>query len=120
MIWVGAEHHAAWRKHPLPIAINEDGCVGRTHTLAALTKNKKLYRATYSSPSLNGILAMVRAGLAVAAIPECSRPDYLVRLGEAEGLPQVKPIEIVLVKGHKSESQAVEYLASEIIMSLGK
>lgn len=58
--------------------------------------------------------------LGIAAIPECSRPDYLIRLGEADGLPPIKPIEIILVKGSKNELPAVEYLASEIISSLAK
>lgn len=120
MVWVGAERHAVWKKNPLPIAVNEDGCVGRAHTLAALTKSRRPYKATCSSPSLNGILAMVNAGLAVAAIPECSFPEYLIRLGKTEGLPQIKPIDIVLVKGRKSDSQAVDYLADEIISSLAR
>lgn len=119
MIWVGHARHAAWEKSPLPLALYEPGCVARTHTLAAMTKTTKPYRATYSSPSLAGILAIVQAGIAIAALTECSAPAHLVRLGKAEGLPPIKPLDIVLVKGRKRNSPAVEHLANEIIAKLG-
>jgi DNA-binding transcriptional LysR family regulator len=120
VVWVGSERSAIWKRSPLPIALNEDGCVARSHTLSALERGKIPYRAAYSSPSITGILAMVSAGLAIAAIPECSVPAQLIRLGEAEGLPAIKPINIVLVRGSNTSSQAVEYLANEISGSLGR
>ncbi len=86
MIWVGSEKHRAWDKSPLPVALYEPGCVARANTLAALANSPKPYRATYSSPSLLGILAMVEAGLAVAALAECSAPRHLTRLGSGAGL----------------------------------
>ena len=119
MIWVGADKHRAWEKSPLPVALYEPGCVARANTLAALANSTKPYRATYSSPSLLGILAMVEAGLAVAALAECSAPRHLTRLAHAQGLPPMAPLDIVLVKGSNSNSPAVEYLAGEIIANLG-
>ena len=118
MVWAGAQRHAAWNKAPLPVALYESGSLARAHTLAALEKNAKPYRAAYSSPSLLGILAMVEAGLAVAALAECSVPAHLVRLGPAEGFAPLEPLDIVLVKGRKSSSPAVEYLANEIMTAL--
>ncbi|MFC7517850.1 LysR family transcriptional regulator [Herbaspirillum sp. GCM10030257] len=120
MVWVGCERTPVWKKTPLPVALNEDGCVGRNHTLIALKKSKISYRAAYSSPSITGILAMIHAGLAIAAVPDCSVSGELIRLGEAENLPVIKPIDLVLVKGANGNSQAADYLANEIISSLGK
>lgn len=119
VVWVGAEKHGAWKKSPLPVALYEAGSEVRAHTMAALEKNGKPYRATYSSPSLLGIVAMVEAGLAVAALAECSVPAHLTRLGKAEGFPPIDPLDIVLVQGRKSKSPAVEYLANEIVANLG-
>lgn len=119
VVWVGAEKHAAWKKSPLPVALYESGSVVRAHTLAALEKWAKPYRATYSSPSLLGILAMVEAGLAVAALAECSVPPHLTRLGKVERFPPITPLDIVLIKGRKSDSPAVEFLANEIVANLG-
>ena len=119
MIWVGSAKHTAWKKSPLPLALYEPGCVARTNTLAAIEKSSKPYRAAYSSPSLAGILAIVEAGIAVAALTECSAPAHLVRLGKAEGLPSIKHLDIVLVQGRKSRSPAVEHLANEIVANLG-
>ena len=118
MIWVGSPRHAVWKKSPLPVALYEKGCMARAHTLAALEKSGKPYCATYSSPSLLGILAMVEAGLAVAALAECSIPPHLARLGKAEGLTPLEPLDIVLIKGRKNSSPAVECLASEIMAAL--
>lgn len=118
MVWVGSPRHAVWNKSPLPVALYEKGCVARLHTLAALEKSGKPYCATYSSPSLLGILAMVEAGLAVAALAECSIPAHLARLGKAEGMTPVEPLDIVLVKGRTNSSPAVECLAGEIMASL--
>lgn len=118
MVWVAAEKHAAWKKTPLPVALYEKGCVAREHTLAALDKSARPYCATYSSPSLLGLLAMVEAGLAIAALAECSAPTHLVRLGKAEGLKPIEPLDIVLIKGRKNSSPAVECLAEEIVRGL--
>ena len=118
MVWVGSQRHAVWKKSPLPVALYEKGCVARAHTLEALEKSGKPYCATYSSPSLLGILAMVEAGLAVAALAECSIPAHLARLGEAEGLAPLEPLDIVLIKGRKNSSPAAECLANEIMAAL--
>lgn len=119
MVWVGAERHAVWRKSPLPVALYEPGSVARANTLAALEKSALRFDATYSSPSLLGILAMVEAGLAIAALAECSAPPHLTRLGKAEGLKPIAPLDIVLVKGRKNSAPAVNYLADEIMNVLG-
>lgn len=119
MAWVGSDKHRVWDKSPLPVAVYEAGCVARAHTLAALAESGKAYRATYSSPSLIGILTMVEAGLAIAALAECSVPPHLIRLGAAQGLPPLAPLDIVLVRGSNSTTAPVEYMAKEIIASLG-
>ena len=120
MIWVASERHRAWEKSPMPVALYEPGSVARAHTLEAMANSPKRYRATYGSSSQLGILAMVEAGLAVAAVTECGAPPYLRRLGLAEGLPPIAPLDIVLVKSGQKGSAAVDYLAAEIIANLGK
>lgn len=118
IVWVAAERHGAWKKTPLPVALYEKGCVLREHALAALAASGRPFSGTYSSPSMLGILAMVEAGLAVAALAECSAPAHLRRLGEAEGLQPMAPLDIVLIKGRKNSAPAVECLANEILASL--
>ncbi len=119
IVWVGAERHAAWKKLPLPVALYEKGCEARAHAVTALEQSGRPYYSPYSSPSLLGILAMVEAGLAVAALAECSAPAHLVRLGKAEGFAPIEPVDIVLVKGRANSSAAIECLAKEIVETLG-
>ncbi|NHZ64174.1 LysR family transcriptional regulator [Massilia genomosp. 1] len=118
LVWVGSQRHAVWKKSPLPVALFDKGCVAREHTLAALEKSARPYGARYSSPSLLGIVAMVDAGLAVAALAECSIPPHLARLGDAEGLPPLEPLEVVLIRGRSSDTPAVACLAGEIMAAL--
>lgn len=117
MVWVGpgpaaAGEGAVWARRPLPVALWEAGSVARAHTVRALEAAGVPHRAAHSSPSLLGLLAVVEAGLAVAALPVCAAPAGLARLGPAEGLPEVAPLDIVLARGAGSASAAADAFAA--------
>jgi DNA-binding transcriptional LysR family regulator len=71
-VWVASPHHVTWSKEPLPVALFEPGCAPRMNVLQALGDAGRSYRAAYSSASLLGLIAVVQAGLAVAALNEGS------------------------------------------------
>lgn len=118
MTWVASARHGVWHKSPLPVALYEIGSVARANVLAALASGSKPVSATFSSTSLAGILAMVDAGLAVAALANCSVPAHLKRLGTEDGFSKIAPLDIVLVRSSKSNSPPINYLANEIISNL--
>eukprot|EP01132_Coremiostelium_polycephalum_P003530 gene3530-4392_t len=95
LIWVASPTHVAWENDPLPIALFEPGCAARMNVLDALGDADRSYRCTYSSASLLGLIAVVQAGLAVAALAACSVPSTLRVIGENEGLPPLRDLEIV-------------------------
>lgn len=68
LIWVGPKDAKPENESPLPIAVFNQGCIHRQWAIEALEKNNLDYRIAYSSPSIAGILAAVRSGLAVAPI----------------------------------------------------
>ena len=118
MTWVASAKHGVWHKSPLPVALYEVGSVARNNVLAALASGNQSVSTTFSSTSLAGILAMVDAGLAVAALANCSIPAHLKRLGVEDGFTAIAPLNIVLVRSSKSNSPPINYLADDIISSL--
>ncbi len=107
LVWVGAAQYEVWRKHPLPVAVYENGSTARINALAALTTQGLAYRVVYHSPSLAGQLAAVESGLAVAVLTRCSVPSNLQILQERHGLPSPKPVQVAVVRSKNSKGDAV-------------
>jgi DNA-binding transcriptional LysR family regulator len=119
MVWVGApDDTSVLATSPLPVGLYEHGCVARAHTLAALNGAGIRYRAAYSSASLLGLVATVDAGLAVVALARCSVPSRLAIYGEAQGLPAIEPLEIVVARSAKSDRPTCDYLAAQMMQDL--
>ncbi|MGO4451129.1 LysR substrate-binding domain-containing protein [Phyllobacterium sp. TAF24] len=109
-VWVASPTHVTWENDPLPIALFESGCAGRTHVLQALGDADRSYRCTYSSASLLGLIAVVQAGLAVAGLAACSVPSSLRIVGENEGLPPLHDLEVGVMRNPTSTDAAVNRL----------
>ena len=74
--------------HPiLPLVAYPQGCVFRKRAVHELERRGRPWRVAYSSASLMGIQAAVRAGLGVAVGTERGVPADFRRLGVADGLP---------------------------------
>ncbi|WP_246520019.1 LysR substrate-binding domain-containing protein [Ancylobacter lacus] len=106
LVWAASPHHVAWAQDPLPVALFEPGCGARIHVVDALGEAGRAYRCVCSSGSLIGVTAVVEAGLAVVALAACSVPPGLVVIGEAEGLPPLRPLEMCLLRNPASEQPA--------------
>ncbi|RQH08883.1 LysR family transcriptional regulator [Paraburkholderia dinghuensis] len=119
MVWVGsATDPATATLSPLPVGLYEHGSVARAHTVAALDAARIRYRAAYSSASLMGLMATVEAGIAVVALTRCSVPPRFVVLGEAQGLPKIEPLDIVVARSVKSNRPICDYLAQQMAQDL--
>jgi DNA-binding transcriptional LysR family regulator len=106
MVWVGLPEALLYKARPLPVALYEAGSAARKLSLEALARAQISYRATYESPSLLGLLSVVEAGLAVAALARCSVPTTLAVLGEMQALPTIAPLEIALVRSERPSAPA--------------
>ncbi|WP_343715892.1 LysR substrate-binding domain-containing protein [Inquilinus sp.] len=120
LVWFGSPDHDPQAEEPLPVALYEPGCVARGVTLEALAAAQRPYRIAYSSPSLVGLLAVVRAGLAVAVVVGCSLPEGMRVLGERDGLPPLPSLEIGLAWGARPRTPAAARLAEQIHDSVGR
>ena len=107
MVWVAAPGSAAAARTPLPVALYEAGSPAQLRPVAALEAAGIAYRAAYSSPSLLGLLAMVEADLAVAALARCSVPASVMILDHRHGLPAIADLEVVLARSAGSRRQEI-------------
>ncbi|MEK6293398.1 MAG: LysR family transcriptional regulator, partial [Paraburkholderia tropica] len=119
MVWVGSpDDPAPLAMSPLPVGLYEHGSVARAHTVAALDATRIRYRAAFSSASLTGLMATVEAGIAVVALTRCSVPARFAVLGEAQGLPTIEPLDIVVARSVKSNRPTCDYFVEQMVQDL--
>ncbi len=119
LVWVASEQHEAWRRDPIPLALHELGNRFRTEVLAGIAALGRNYRVVYGSPNLTGQLAIVEAGLAVAALARSSAPAHFKLLDARHGLPDLPKMEVALARSKDSRrSAAVEAMYNEVLHAL--
>jgi len=112
--WVGPQGGALHRRDPLPLAAAHPGCTWRRAALESLGRAGRRVRVTYNSTTQSGCFAVVLAGLALTISTPTRLPAGLVWLGEAEGLPALTDMGIVLARGELALSPGGEALAEAI------
>jgi DNA-binding transcriptional LysR family regulator len=119
MAWAAARgNRQVWKERPLPIAVFAHGSAARGHAISALQGAGIRYRMSYESPSLLGLISMVEAGLAIAPLARCSIPEHLVLLGEADGLPPLPSLDVVLARSARSARPPCDFLAEQMLADL--
>lgn len=114
LVWAAADHYKL--EKPLSLVLSPQPCIYRARALAALDKARKPWHISYTSPSLAGTLAAVRAGLGITVLPANMLPSGLhsIRSGT---LPELADAQIALLK-HGELPKAAEMLAEHIIHSM--
>lgn len=116
LIWAAAEHYQL--KSPLPLVLAPQPCIYRARALAALDRTRKPWQIAYTSPSLAGTIAAVKAGLGITVLPANMIPQGLTPLKNSSvKLPHLPDSEIALIK-RDDISKAGKVLAAHIISSL--
>jgi len=118
LVWVASPRLVIDAEEPLPLVLAPIPDVYRRRAQAALDQAGRAWRVIYTSPSLMGLQAAVRAGLGVTVLPREMVPPGLIVLGEAERrLPPLPDTEIVLYQA-PGISRAAALLAEHIVHSL--
>lgn len=120
LVWVAADESVAERDGPIPLVVAPSPCVYRKRAITALEHAGRPWRCAYTSPSLAGQQAALRAGLGVTVLPREMAPPDLVRLGEHLGLPRLADTEIALMRASTAVPAAAERLADFILSSLDR
>lgn len=118
LVWVGAGEDVLPKEAPIPLIAAPAPCVYRKRATAALDAVGKAWRVAYTSPSLAGQHAALRAGLGVTALPTEMVPAELMTFGAAHGFPPLSDAEIALIRASKTLPVAAERLATFILASL--
>lgn len=112
--WVGQQGTSLHRRDPLPLAAAHPGCTWRRAALEALGRAGRRVRVTYNSSTQSGCFAVALAGLAITISTPTRLPPGLTWLGEAEGLPQLAEMGILLSTGEVPLSPGGVALAEAI------
>lgn len=105
LVWAAAQ---GWRQRdgePVPLIAYPEGCTYRKRMTAALERAGLPWRIVYSSASLSGLQAAVRAGLGVTALSERTVPAELAAM--ETGLPQPSEVTVGLYVGEGLPDAAV-------------
>jgi DNA-binding transcriptional LysR family regulator len=82
---------------PLPLVLSPSPCVYRERAIDSLTREDIGWVETFTSPSVAGIVAAVRAGLGCAILPQEMVPSGLKIVGSATGWPKLEDAQICLL-----------------------
>jgi DNA-binding transcriptional LysR family regulator len=113
--WLAApDFEPPMRGEPWPLALFDPPCLVRDAALRALDAERIPWRVAYSSPSLTGIFAAVRAGLAITARLAEDAGRGLRLLDGRAGLPRLGSFRFELVFGADPLSPAVQALSGTL------
>ena len=115
LIWAMADHYQI--KLPISLVLSPQPCIYRARALAALDRSRKAWSISYTSPSLAGTIAAVKAGLGITVLPKDMVPEGLSPVRGSIKLPHLADSEIALIKKERL-SQAGKVLAEHIVSSL--
>ena len=118
LVWVASPRLVLSPEDPLPLVLAPVPDVYRKRALASLDAVKRPWRIIYTSPSLAGLQAAVKAGLGVTVLPKEMVPPGFVLLGPEQNLPPLPDTEIVLYRAPGPISRAAALLAQHIVHSL--
>ncbi len=120
LVWACAPHRAeAFGAHAreMPLVVSPAPCVYRKRAQVALDGAARQWRVAYTSTSLAGAQAAVRAGLGLTVLPKGMVPPDFTVLGVLNGLPELRDTEIALLTASPAAPPA-ERLAGHIVRSL--
>jgi DNA-binding transcriptional LysR family regulator len=103
----------------LPLVVSPHPCVYRKRATKALDAAGMSWRVAYTSTSLAGAQAAVRAGLGITVLPKEMVPSDFYIIDTGEGAPDLHDTEIALMQASQL-SRPAERLAQHIVRSLEK
>lgn len=95
--WLQAPGPQLAQRRPLPVALFDQACSWRSKALAALEAAGIDYRVVFTSPSVAGVRAGIRAGFAVGALARSTAGPGLQPLEHTGAPPPLPPAELVLL-----------------------
>ncbi|WP_207458982.1 LysR substrate-binding domain-containing protein [Azospirillum sp. SYSU D00513] len=118
LVWVASDRLLLAPGAPIPLVLAPSPDIYRKRALGALDACGRPWRIAYTSPSLAGVQAAVRAGLGMTILSKDMLSAGFHIVGEEHGLPDLADTEIALYRAPGTLPKAVELLAEHIVRSL--
>ncbi len=115
LVWAAADGYQL--EEPLSLVLSPQPCIYRARALAALDRAKRSWHISYTSPSLAGTLAAVKAGLGLTVLPAHMIPAGIHPLRKESKLPHLADSEVALLKKDELPKVA-EIFADHVVQSL--
>lgn len=115
LVWAAADGHEVEER--LSLVLSPQPCIYRARALAALDRAKRSWHISYTSPSLAGTLAAVKAGLGITVLPAHMIPVGVHPIRKEPKLPHLADAEVALMKRDEM-SKVAEMFAEHIVHSL--
>jgi DNA-binding transcriptional LysR family regulator len=96
LLWACGRGFDLDRVDVLPLCVLPAPCIFRSRAVAALNAEQRAWRVVYTSDSVNGVVAALRAGLGISAIAESSLAPDLRLLTEEDGFPKLPDVELTV------------------------
>ncbi len=119
LVWAASQPDAFRSEAALPLVVSPHPCVYRKRATSALDRAGRPWRIAYTSTSLAGAQAAVRAGLGVTVLPKDMVPSDFYIIDVAQGAPDLSDTEIALMQAPQLSLPA-ERLRQHVIRSLEK
>ncbi len=113
-VWAGSPTMTVPEDAPLPVALFDRSCWWRDAAVGALDEAGIAYRAAYSSESVDGVKAALKAGLAVGILARSTVEPGMRILGPAEGMPPLPASNLMLISKAGKPSPAMQAMAEAI------
>ena len=115
LVWAAADGYQP--EEPLSLVLSPQPCIYRARALAALDRAKRSWHMSYTSPSLAGTLAAVKAGLGITVLPAHMIPAGIHPIQKEARLPHLADAELARIKSDEL-SKVAEMFAEHITLSL--
>lgn len=115
LVWAAADHYQP--EKPISLVLSPQPCIYRARALTALDRANKPWHISYTSPSLAGTIAAVKAGLGITVLPANMLPAGIHRTAKEMKLPELSDAEIALMK-RDNLTRSAEMLAEHIVHSM--
>ena len=121
LVWVAAHDFAPAADEPLQVALSDPQTLDHRAARAALEAARRPYRIACESISKDGLLAIARAGIAVAVLTRGAVPADLRVLEPDEMLPALPSVGIAVVSAEdEADSALVAALKALMVETLAR
>lgn len=114
VVWVAGATIDLLKKESLPLAVYGHDCIYRKWSTEALEEINRPFHVAYMSPSISGILAAVRSGLAVAPVGLSVAGEDTQIIGSEEGLPLLPAADVCMYRNGDVKNPLADKLAIHV------